>query len=102
MFDAAHQQVSEGFYIRKVSGLYPSNGRRGERLLGVLAGPSSFYSLSVYEQPVSIINRRVFHSPTVQSSFDASSAINSFMCHSFPISIVVFLFTVCYCSISHS
>lgn len=124
MFDVAHQQVSEGFYLRKASGSYPSNVRRAEDLPVAFAGPSSFFSPRICEQTrihhyhveqerfqfVLIIketdkqnnNYSTAQQYTVDLTHPLSHLVNSFMYYSFPISIVVFPFNVSYCSISDS
>lgn len=124
MFDVAHQQVSEGFYLRKASGSYPSNVRRAEDLPVAFAGPSSFFSPRICEQTrihhyhveqerfqfVLIIketdkqnnNYSTAQQYTVDLTHPLSHLVNYFMYYSFPISIVVFPFNVSYCSISDS
>lgn len=124
MFDVAHQQLSEGFYLRKASGSYPSNVRRAEDLPVAFAGPSSFFSPRICEQTcihhyhveqerfqfVLIIketdkqnnNYSTAQQYTVDLTHPLSHLVNSFMYYYFPISIVVFPFNVSYCSISDS
>lgn len=129
MFDVAHQQVSEGFYLRKASGSCPSDMRRAEDLLVAFAGPSSFFSPRICEQTcihhyqveqesfqfVFIIketekkqkkkknnNYSTAQQYTVDLTHPLSHLVNSFMYYSLPISIVVFPFNVSCCSISDS